>query len=51
MGLQVEPHSCNYIAGKEKMNLGSFIPNADVLNTWNAYVKEVIGYVVYDFKN
>jgi uncharacterized SAM-binding protein YcdF (DUF218 family) len=51
MGLQVEPHSCNYIAGKEKMTLGSFIPNADVLNTWNAYVKEVIGYVVYYFKN
>jgi uncharacterized SAM-binding protein YcdF (DUF218 family) len=50
MGLQVEPHSCNYIAGKEKINFNSLIPNADVLNTWNAYTKEIVGYVVYYFK-
>jgi uncharacterized SAM-binding protein YcdF (DUF218 family) len=51
LGLDVEPHSCNYIAGKEKTSLKSFIPDADVLNTWNSYTKEIVGYIVYYFKS
>jgi uncharacterized SAM-binding protein YcdF (DUF218 family) len=50
LGLQVEPHSCNYIAGKEELKLRSFIPSVDALYTWNAYIKEVVGYVVYSLK-
>ncbi len=51
LGLQVEPHSCNYIAGKEEINLSSFFPSVDVLNTWNAYIKEMVGYIVYYFRS
>ena len=50
MGLQVVPYSCNFIAGRDKLSLDSFIPSAGTLQTWNFYIKEVIGSFVYYFK-
>jgi uncharacterized SAM-binding protein YcdF (DUF218 family) len=50
LGLQVDPYSCNYIAGQEKTSFKSFIPRAEILSNWNVYMKEVIGYLAYSFK-
>lgn len=51
MNVDVLPYPCNYIAGREKTTIGSFIPSADTLLKWNVYIKEVIGYSVYYFKS
>lgn len=50
MGLDVIPYSANYIAGREKVSLDSFIPSAETLLKWNVYIKEVIGFSAYYFK-
>ena len=51
MNVDVMPYPCNYIAGREKTTISSFIPSADTLLKWNVYIKEVIGYSVYYFKS
>ncbi|MFD2161971.1 YdcF family protein [Paradesertivirga mongoliensis] len=50
-GLEVVPYSCNYIAGRERVSPSSFTPDARILSTWNFYIKEVLGYIAYYFKN
>jgi uncharacterized SAM-binding protein YcdF (DUF218 family) len=50
-GVDVIPYSCNYIAGIEKISLLELVPNAEVLNKWSVYIKEVIGFVAYSFHN
>lgn len=50
-GLEVVPYSCNYIAGRERVSPSSFTPDARILSTWNFYIKEVLGYVAYYFRN
>ncbi len=51
MGVDVIPFPCNYIAGKGKTDIDDFIPSISTLSTWFYYIKEVVGYVVYTFKN
>jgi len=51
MGIDVVPHSANYIAGREKVSFDNFIPSAETLLKWNVYIKEVIGFCVYYFKS
>ena len=50
-GIEVIPYSSNYLAGREKLSLDSFIPSAQALFTWNFYIKELIGSVVYALKS
>jgi uncharacterized SAM-binding protein YcdF (DUF218 family) len=51
MGVKVIPFPCNYIAGREKTSLSSFIPNIGTLSGWDFYIKEIMGMVVYRFKH
>ena len=50
IGLKVIPYSCNYIAGANGVSLGGFIPSADALDTWNTYIKQVVGTIVNHLK-
>jgi uncharacterized SAM-binding protein YcdF (DUF218 family) len=50
MGVEVIPYPCNYIAGREKVTLTSFIPNPSTISTWDMYIKEMVGLIVYHFK-
>ena len=50
-GVDVVPFPCNYIAGRTETTLSDFIPSGAALGTWEVYIKEVVGYVVYSFKN
>jgi uncharacterized SAM-binding protein YcdF (DUF218 family) len=49
-GLEVIPYSCNYIAGADGVSLGEFIPSADALDTWNTYIKQLVGTIVNHLK-
>lgn len=42
-GIDVIPYPCNYIAGTKNSSLFELIPDADALNKWSIYIKEVIG--------
>ncbi|WP_183558031.1 YdcF family protein [Mucilaginibacter sp. SP1R1] len=46
MGIDVIPYPCNYIAGTGNMSFGELIPDADSLNKWSSYIKEVVGVTV-----
>jgi uncharacterized SAM-binding protein YcdF (DUF218 family) len=48
--LEMIPYPCNYMAGNGKISPASFIPKADVLWTWDFYIKELIGTLVNYFK-
>jgi len=50
-GIEVLPYSSNYIAGKTKISIDDFIPQAEVLNKWGAYLKELIGFGIYYVKS
>jgi len=46
-GLNVIAYPSNYIAGHSDLSLANFIiPDADALDGWSFYLKEVVGYVV-----
>jgi len=49
-GIAVIPYPCNYIAGKGRTSIMSFIPDVEPLYKWNTYIKEVIGSLVNYFK-
>ncbi len=49
-GVEVVGFPCNYIAGNEKFSWWGIIPNANVLLTWNHYLKETFSYCVYKIK-
>jgi uncharacterized SAM-binding protein YcdF (DUF218 family) len=49
-GVAVIPYPCNYIAGRQRLDISMLLPSSETLFTWNFYVKEVIGYVVNYFK-
>ena len=46
-GLQVVPYSSNFIAGKNNISFSDFVPQAEVLNKWGTYFKELIGFGIY----
>jgi uncharacterized SAM-binding protein YcdF (DUF218 family) len=49
-GLNVIPFPCNYIAGRDKTSVSSFIPSVGTLGGWEFYIKEVVGLSVYKLK-
>jgi len=51
MGMDVIPYPCNYIAGREKSSVSSFIPSIGTLSAWDFYIKEMVGVVVYRIKH
>lgn len=44
--LDVIPYPCNYLAGKGKTSLDSFVPDTETFFKWTFYIKEVVGTVV-----
>lgn len=50
-GIHVVPYSSNYIAGKNKITLDDFVPQAEVLSKWGVYLKELIGFGIYYVKS
>lgn len=46
-GIQVVPYSSNFIAGKNSISFIDFVPQAEVLNKWGVYVKELVGFGIY----
>lgn len=49
-GVETVPFPCNYIAGRSDFGIGGILPKPDVLSTWNYYLKETAGYILYSFK-
>lgn len=49
-GVHVLPYSSNYIAGKSKITIDEFVPQAEVLSKWGVYLKELIGFGIYYVK-
>jgi uncharacterized SAM-binding protein YcdF (DUF218 family) len=49
-GIHVLPFSTNYIAGKSKVSIDDFVPQAEVLGKWGVYLKELIGFGIYYVK-
>lgn len=49
-GLEVLPYPCDYKAGNGKFSFEDLLPSAYPLHTWNLYIKEVVGFIVYYFK-
>lgn len=49
-GIQVIPYSSNFITGRQRVTFNDFIPQAEVLNKWGVYLKEVIGFGIYYVK-
>lgn len=47
-GIDVVPYPANYLV-RHKAAAGDIIPAAEVLSSWNIYIKEVIGYVANSF--
>ena len=48
-GIDVAPHPCNYLTDNRHFKLIDVIPQADVLSSWELYLKEVVGYAVNYF--
>ena len=48
--MDVVPYPCNYIVGDRGFGLDQFIPDADPLDKWNFYTKELVGTIVNYFK-
>jgi uncharacterized SAM-binding protein YcdF (DUF218 family) len=44
--VDVIPYSCNVIAGDVQWSFFEFMPNAEILNRWSLYIKEIIGFTV-----
>ena len=49
-GIQVLPYSSNFIAGKNRITIDEFVPQAEVLSKWGVYLKELIGFGIYYVK-
>lgn len=47
-GIDVVPYPANYLV-RRKFMASDIIPQADILSSWNIYIKEVIGYVANSF--
>jgi uncharacterized SAM-binding protein YcdF (DUF218 family) len=45
-GIDVIPQSCNYLTDNTRFEMKDIVPQADVLSSWETYLKEVVGYVV-----
>ena len=50
-GIHVVPYSSNFIAGKRNTTWDDFVPQAEVLNKWGIYLKELIGFGIYYVKS
>jgi len=48
-GIDVVPHPCNYLTNNKHFKLIDVVPQADVLSSWEVYLKEVVGYAVNSF--
>jgi uncharacterized SAM-binding protein YcdF (DUF218 family) len=48
-GIEVVPHPCNYLTDNKHVKLIDIVPQADVLSSWEIYLKEVVGYAVNSF--
>lgn len=48
--IDVVPYSCNYLTGGKAFSIWKLMPDANVLSTWNIYLKEFVGTFVYQFK-
>ncbi len=49
-GMAVDIFPCNYIAGKGSFNFMDLLPQLYTMDTWNVYIKEVVGLQVYKLK-
>ena len=49
-GIQTVPFPCNYLAGRGGFSFLGIIPQPSVLFTWNFYIKETAGYLLYELK-
>ena len=49
-GVVTDPFPCSYIAGRSGFIISSLIPQLSVLLTWDFYLKETMGYLVYKIK-
>lgn len=45
--IDVIPYSCNFLTGGKTFAFLKLVPDANVLSTWNIYIKEFVGTVVY----
>ncbi|WP_457128976.1 YdcF family protein [Mucilaginibacter sp. HD30] len=48
-GIDAVPYPCNYLTDNRHLKLTDVVPQADVLSSWEFYLKEVVGYVVNYF--
>jgi uncharacterized SAM-binding protein YcdF (DUF218 family) len=48
-GMEVVPHPCNYLTNNKQFKLIDIVPQADVLSSWEVYLKEVVGYAINYF--
>jgi uncharacterized SAM-binding protein YcdF (DUF218 family) len=49
-GLPTTPFPCAYIAGKDGYDIWGIIPQIDILQRWDIYIKETLAYLWYKFK-
>lgn len=47
--IDVVPHPCNYLTDNKHFKLIDVVPQADVLSSWEVYLKEVVGYAINYF--
>ncbi|MBI2283801.1 MAG: YdcF family protein [Bacteroidetes bacterium] len=50
-GIPVVPYSCDYIVSYNKFKLTDLLPNIETLSTWNIYIHEMVGLLVYQLKS
>ena len=48
-GIDVVPYPCNYLTDNRHFKVIDIVPQADVLSSWEVYLKEVVGYMVNCF--
>ncbi len=48
-GVLTEPYPCNYIAGRRRFSLASFVPRFGLLYTWELFMKEAMGFTLYRY--
>ncbi len=49
-GIDVVPYPSNFLGSEVNFGLNNFLPEANTLSNWEAYTKEVVGYIVNYFK-
>lgn len=50
-GIPVVPYSCDYQIGYNKLKLTDLLPSVETLSTWNIYIHEMVGVLVYQLKH